>query len=361
VKRVVGLAVVVGCSAAPSPPVEVVPVAAVAPPDSSSAPAVSSAPPPPPSPTAALDAELAALRACPTGSSSYDVRCPAQAAFLRELRVPQTVAEEGLLLSLALGAAPMRYSAIVRLAVQPGPRTVDPRRALSFIEAARAAEGRDRAEAKWLGRALGAVTFETPEVREALRSLATTSKSDVLVAEAITGVGIAHPHDAVALDWVDSFLGDPRGPVKHGVIDAYAETSKRDDRRACATWARFLSDEAVVVRAAALISVTPACSAQHAAVLAIAEKRLAKDPTDGTHLVLGHLCEGPEKKALAPRVLALATRLVPKQSQGTWEDPLRAVGICDPRGPEKALAPYVKKPGELGFAAQRVLSELTTR
>lgn len=352
-----------GCGAAavsPEPP-EPTPVASVPPATSiAPAPVASSAPAPaPPSPTAELEAEIARVRQCPLGSTtSYDLRCAANEAFTRARATPQTVAEEDLLLSLARGPQPMRLSALFRLSKQPGPRTTDPARALAVLDLARAVDLRDHAEMLWLGRVVGAVTLETAEVREAMRALVATHVNEMLAGDIVTGIGVAHPHEPAALDLVDAFVPDTRVFVQHGVADAYAETALRDDARACATWAKLLGNEAMVVRAAALLSVTRGCAAHHPALLALAEKRLAKDPEDRTMIVLPHLCEGPQKAALGPRVTALATKLLAKHGPNDWGDDLRAIGACDPRGPVAALRPIARQPGERGFAAKRVLLDL---
>lgn len=352
-------ALLVAAACAPAPPAAAPPPAVSVERPAAQVPAsAASVAPRSPSPVAALDADLDEVRACAKGGRTLDLRCPAHERFVAARVAPQSLEEEERLLELAAGPPPLRFTALLRLTNQPGPRTTDPKRALRVIELARGVEGVDQTEAIWLGRVVGAVTMASPEAREAVRALVATHPNDFLAGDALTGLGIAHPRDVAVLDLIDGFVTDPRVFVKHGVLDAYAETAKREDARACATWAKAMPDVSVAVRAGALVASSPACSAHHAAFLTLAEAQLRTDPQHGTHRMLHHLCEGPEKKALSRRVLALATTLLAKHDPRDVDVDLLAIAKCDPRGAELALRPYTRRPGELGVVARRVMTSL---
>lgn len=364
----VALVVLAGCASSPQPPLPLLPQPSAVPEDRV---VVTPSPTPPVSTTAeavtrqqeapspAFQSELEALKRCPP----YDGvggRCQAFWAFTAERRDAMTLAEEETLLTL-LGDQHLRFAAALRMAHQPGPRNSEPARALVLVQRSLDVRDFDDALDKWLGRAVGAVTLESEEVRQAVSALVRDHSNEKFAAAVIEGIGVAHPNQSVALDMVDAALQDPRAPVRFGVLQAYAETAMRDPPRACATWARALKDEtdANAVRAAALLSGTPECRPQHPLVLEAAQARLAQDPNSAMDTALPGLCSTP---GLAKRVLPLATSLLDKGDTSRWYGALlEAIGRCDPRGAAVALRPWIRRGGRLGQEAQHVLKDIQRR
>jgi hypothetical protein len=56
--------------------------------------------------------------------------------------------------------------------------------------------------------------------------------------------------------------------------------------------------------------------------------------------------------------LAIAKRVVEKVMVGHWGSPLRTIGLCAPKGPERALAPYTKRKDDVGAEAKRIVVEI---
>jgi hypothetical protein len=265
------------------------------------------------------------------------------------------MAEEDLLLStLEHPNGVSRLAIAYRLTHQRGPRDREPARMGSFLALARRLGPLRAAETKWLGRALGAVSLETREARDALSAFVRDAGPD-LASSTVVGIGVAHPGETAALDVVDSLRRDPRPGVRLATLDAYAEDGHRDPARSCTAWAALLDDPPNELRAAGLLSGSPECAVHHPAVLELAEKRLADDPNSGMSLVLPGLCS---TKATAARAAVLATKVLTKVMRGTWGDPLRAIGLCDARGPERGLAPYLHRKDDIGLAARRVADDI---
>jgi hypothetical protein len=352
----VAVALVAGCAPTPTP------VSAGAEPTPSSV-APSSAPSPSQPPLApapadparqALEAEIAALEAC--GPEATFGSCAAFDEFAKPHRTPATRQEEELLFArLEHPGSIRRLAILIRLAHQPGPRTRDFARTRTFFALAQKLTDSSPAESKWLGRALGAVSLDTRAARDAIRAFVASAK-EPLAAATLVGIGVAHPGEPSALDVVDSFRKDSRPGVRLATLDAYADAHQPDPARSCASWAAALGDAPNRLRGAALLSVSPECSAHHLEVLALAEKRLKADPNDAMVIVLPGLCQ---TKATASRAEAIAKRIVTRVARGSFGDPLRTIGKCDPRGPKAALAPYAARKGDLGRAAERALGEIS--
>ncbi|MEZ4223524.1 MAG: hypothetical protein R3B13_21430 [Polyangiaceae bacterium] len=295
-----------------------------------------------------LVAELETLGKC---SASASWSCPQFAEFSKREQPMASAAEEDLLLArLEHPEGLPRLAIINRLVHQPGPRNQDRARRSAFLKLASRLPNLEPAEAKWLGRALGAIDLSSAEARTELNELVRSAPEE-LAAATLVGVGVSHPREAAALDLIDAHRKDARPKVRYATLDAYAETADRDHARACTTWAAGLGDVSTELRGAALIAVTSQCTSQHREVFELGRKRLLADPNNAIAGSLTGLCS----TTVATETGALARRILPRASQSNWRDLLEIIGRCDTRSPRAALAPYSSRGGELGEEARRVL------